>query len=62
VLSGEETNTNFIVLGLTRSGLEPTIYHTLEAITPTITPLETEQCTCRFNTVCNSSQNFYLYI
>ena len=26
--SGEATNTNFIVLGLTWSGLEPTIYHT----------------------------------
>jgi hypothetical protein len=28
VLSGEATNTNYIVFGLTRSGLEPTIYHT----------------------------------
>ena len=28
VLSGEATNTNFIVIGLTRSGLEPMIYHT----------------------------------
>ena len=28
VLSGEATNTNFMVFGLTRSGLEPTIYHT----------------------------------
>jgi hypothetical protein len=27
VLSGEATNTNFIVFGLTRSWLEPTIYH-----------------------------------
>ena len=27
--SGEATNTNFIVLGFTRPGLEPTIYHTL---------------------------------
>ena len=26
MLSGEVTNTNFIVFGLTRSGLEPTIY------------------------------------
>ena len=26
MLSGEATNTNFIVIGLTRSGLEPTIY------------------------------------
>jgi hypothetical protein len=26
--TGETTNTNFIVFGLTRSGLEPTIYHT----------------------------------
>jgi len=26
VLSGEATNTNFIVFGLTRPGLEPTIY------------------------------------
>ena len=26
--SGEATNTNFIVFALTRSGLEPTIYHT----------------------------------
>ena len=26
--SGEATNTNFIVFGLTRPGLEPTIYHT----------------------------------
>jgi hypothetical protein len=28
VLSGEATNTNFIVFGLTRPGIEPTIYHT----------------------------------
>ena len=28
VLSGEATNTNFIVFGLSRSGLEPTIYRT----------------------------------
>ena len=27
-VSGEATNTNLIVFGLTRSGLEPTIYHT----------------------------------
>jgi len=29
MLGGEATNTNFIVIGLTRPGLEPTIYHTL---------------------------------
>jgi hypothetical protein len=28
VLSEEATNTSFIVFGLTRPGLEPTIYHT----------------------------------
>jgi hypothetical protein len=28
MLSGEATNTNFIVFGLTQPGLEPTIYHT----------------------------------
>jgi hypothetical protein len=28
VISGEATNTNFIVFGLTRTGLEPTIYRT----------------------------------
>ena len=28
MLSGEATNTNFIVFGLTRPGLEPTIYYT----------------------------------
>ena len=28
VLTGEETNTNFIVFGVTRSWLEPMIYHT----------------------------------
>ena len=28
MLSGEVTNTNFIVFGLTRSGFEPTIYCT----------------------------------
>ena len=28
LLSGEETNTNFIAFDYTRSGLEPTIYHT----------------------------------
>jgi hypothetical protein len=28
MLSGEATNTNFIVFGLTRSGLKPTIYCT----------------------------------
>jgi hypothetical protein len=27
-LVGEATNTNFIVFGLTRPGLDPTIYHT----------------------------------
>ena len=26
--AGEATDTNFIVFGLTRPGLEPTIYHT----------------------------------
>ena len=30
MLSGEATHTNFIVFGLTRSGLEPTMYHTLD--------------------------------
>jgi hypothetical protein len=29
VLSGEATNTNFLVFALARSGLEPTIYRTL---------------------------------
>jgi len=29
MLSREATNTNFIVFGLTRSGLEPMIYRTL---------------------------------
>jgi len=29
VLSGEATDTNFIVFGLTRSGIDPTVYHTL---------------------------------
>ena len=29
MLSGEATNTNFIVFCLTQPGLEPTIYHTL---------------------------------
>jgi hypothetical protein len=28
MLSGEATNTNLIVFGLTRPGIEPTIYHT----------------------------------
>ena len=28
VLSREATNTNFIVFGLIKSGLKPTIYHT----------------------------------
>ena len=28
VVSGEATNTNFIIFGLIRSGLEPTIYRT----------------------------------
>jgi hypothetical protein len=28
MLSGEETHSNFIVFGMTQSGLEPTIYHT----------------------------------
>jgi hypothetical protein len=28
VLSGETTNSNFIVFGLTKPRLEPTIYHT----------------------------------
>ena len=28
MLNGEATNTNLIVFGLTRSGLEPTIYRT----------------------------------
>jgi hypothetical protein len=28
VLSGEATNTNFIVFGFTQSGLKPTIYRT----------------------------------
>ena len=37
MLSGKATNTNFMVFGLTRSGLEPTIY-ALEASKLTITP------------------------
>jgi hypothetical protein len=28
MLSGEATNTNFTIFGLTRTGLEPTIYRT----------------------------------
>ena len=28
MLCGEATHTNFVVFGLTRSGLEPTIYYT----------------------------------
>ena len=28
MINGEATNTNFIVVGLTRPGLEPTIYRT----------------------------------
>jgi hypothetical protein len=28
VISGEATNTNFIIFGLIRSGLQPTIYRT----------------------------------
>jgi hypothetical protein len=28
IISGEATNTNFIVFGLTQLGLEPTIYRT----------------------------------
>jgi hypothetical protein len=27
VLSGKAANTNFIVFGLTRTGIKPTIYH-----------------------------------
>jgi hypothetical protein len=38
VLSGEATNTNFIVFGLTPLVLEPTIYHTRGEHTLTITP------------------------
>jgi hypothetical protein len=38
VLSREETNTNFIVFGLTQPVLEPTIY-ALEVSMLTITPL-----------------------
>ena len=37
MLSGESTNINFIVCGLTPSGLEPTIY-ALEASTLTVMP------------------------
>jgi len=33
VLSGEATNINFIVFGLIRPGLEPTIYRTITLIT-----------------------------
>jgi hypothetical protein len=39
MLSGEATNTNFIVFGLTRPGLQPTIYRT---ITP---PMQFSVCT-----------------
>ena len=28
MLSGDATNTNFIVFGFTQSGIEPKIYHT----------------------------------
>ena len=37
MLSGEATHTNFIVLGLTRPGLEPTIYRARASML-TITP------------------------
>jgi hypothetical protein len=37
MLSGDATNTNFIIFGFTQSGLEPTIYRTRgETITPPI--------------------------
>jgi hypothetical protein len=38
VLTGEATNTNFIVFGLTRSGLEPMIYGTRAEHAHYITP------------------------
>ena len=38
LLSGEATNTYFIVFGLNRSGLEPTIYRTRGEHVLTITP------------------------
>jgi len=36
VLSGKAANTNFKIFGLTRPGLEPTIYHTLTITPPMI--------------------------
>ena len=44
VLSGEATSTIFIVVGLTRQGLEPTIYRTREASTLAIKPLMRLNC------------------
>jgi len=56
VRSGEATNTNFIVFGLTRPGLEPTIYCTRDERTSY--PLHYR---CGSN---NSSNGFYyqLYV
>ena len=44
VFSGEATSTIFIVVGLTRQGLEPTIYRTREASTLAIKPLMRLNC------------------
>jgi hypothetical protein len=63
VLSGEATNTNFIVLCLTRSGLEPTIYrtrgehanhYTINAVQIII---DTSYIVCKVCLTCNLFEN-----
>ena len=76
VLSGEGTHTNFIVFGLTGSGMEPTIYHTrgehanhytTDAVS-TFHKLVLHKCLTRIyeiqyqNKWSNSSLNGYAYI
>jgi hypothetical protein len=48
VLSREATNTNYIVFSLTRSGIEPTIYHTRrpdQGLNPRSTTLDASMLT-----------------
>ena len=70
VLRGDATNTNFIVFGLTRSGLEPTIYrtrdeqayhYTTDAVNTCRHPIKkviSYPCTCFYGDVNNRAIKF----
>ena len=67
MLSGEATSTNFIVFGLTRPGLEPTIHHTRGVhnnhYTTDAVGSESEiQISSNINDVINPNKRYFIMI